>query len=293
MKKGDLITEQETTNVDTRPEKVAIINLIAVIIAALIGFAGGIAPYLLQGNSINNKDVIQSQVPGIMSDNETIVGTINDKSIDFLGEEYDVDAITLVYNESTYIPLKETADFISQKFDIYPKSKEGRDIGSAKPAPKVYLEEFVISGQKSRSKLGHEIKEGDSYQIPWDSYTHKDSSGEKHSHGIYVRSWQYIEIEMNYKIDNGYKGIYGTYTVSFDSININVPTELLFYSVEYGAYGKENERAIGGPFLINGGMEPIDFNINLEGVNTLKIKISSNAGERDEFFVGLVDTYFY
>ena len=118
----------------------------------------------------------------------------------------------------------------------------------------------------------------------------KDSLGNEHNHGIYVRGYREDTYILEYVLDDTYTGIKGLFTLEYESRNTQVESNLKVYSID-DSYEKELLYSTSQPLY--GGIEPISFDFPINGADHIRFEISSGSGDKGEFFLALVDTCFY
>lgn len=124
----------------------------------------------------------------------------------------------------------------------------------------------------------------------WDSSVQKDALGNEHNHGIYVRGYREDTYIIEYVLDDAYIGLKGLFTLEYASRNIQTKSNLKVYSL---GNDREKKLLFNAPQSLYGGIKPIPFDISIYEADHIQIEISSDTGEREEFFLALVDTYFY
>ena len=78
--------------------------------------------------------------------------------------------------------------------------------------------------------------------------------------------------------------------MEYESRNTKIESNLKVYSVNNN---NEKNLLYNTPHSLYGGIKPIPFDFSIEGVDHIRIEISSNSGDRGEFFLALVDACFY
>lgn len=124
----------------------------------------------------------------------------------------------------------------------------------------------------------------------WDSTLKKDSLGNEHNHGIYVRSYREDTYIIEYILDDVYTGFKGLFTLEYESRNTTIENNLKVYSINDG---NEKELIYSTPQPLSGGTKPIEFDFPINGTDHIRIEISSGSGDQGEFFLALVDACFY
>ncbi len=130
----------------------------------------------------------------------------------------------------------------------------------------------------------------DGWHKIWDSSRQKDSLGNEHNHGIYIRGYCDDTYVLEYILDDSYIGFKGLFTLEYESRNTKIESNLKVYSVNNN---NEKNLLYNTPHSLYGGIKPIPFDFSIEGVDHIRIEISSNSGDRGEFFLALVDACFY
>lgn len=124
----------------------------------------------------------------------------------------------------------------------------------------------------------------------WDSSRLKDSLGNEHNHGIYVRGYKEDTYALEYILDEEYTGFKGLFTLEYESRNTQIESNLKVYSVNNN---NEKNLLYSTPYSLYGGIKPIPSDFSIEGVDHIRIEISSDSGDRGEFLLALVDSCFY
>lgn len=127
------------------------------------------------------------------------------------------------------------------------------------------------------------------YKI-WDSSLQKDSLGNEHNHGIYVRGFRDDTYILEYILDDTYIGFKGLFTLEYESRNTQVESNLKVYSIDDN---DEKELLYSTPQSLHGGIKPIPFDFLIYDADHIRIEISSASGDRGEFLLALVDACFY
>lgn len=124
----------------------------------------------------------------------------------------------------------------------------------------------------------------------WDSTLQKDSLGAEHNHGICVRGYREDISIIDYIPDDTYTGLKGTFTLEYESRNVQIESYVKFYSINSD---QEKTLLYSVEQPLSGGIPPISFDFPVNGTDHLRIEISSGAGNSGEFLLALVDTCFY
>lgn len=134
-------------------------------------------------------------------------------------------------------------------------------------------------------------KESEGYYELWNANTQKDSLGNEHNHGVRIRSFRGDTYALEYVLDRAYSGIKGIFALEFEYRNVQIANTLKIFTID-DQYEKHLLYSTDQP--LQGGIIPIDFDVPFESdVDHIRIEITSADGPSDEFFVALVDTYFY
>ena len=109
----------------------------------------------------------------------------------------------------------------------------------------------------------------------------KDNIGETHNDCFYLHEsyWDYSSIWATYRINGEYKKIRGTYFLTFDNRTSNKERVLNIYGDDILLYTA----------TMSNGIEPIDFDVDISGVNYLKISINPGNSK----VVRLSEVYLY
>lgn len=130
----------------------------------------------------------------------------------------------------------------------------------------------------------------DGWHRVWQTNSDKDSLGNDHQHGIYIRAYRDDTYVLEYILDDTYVGFSGLFTLDYDSRNIQIDTTLKIYSIDNN---REKTLLYESDKPLSGGIRPIEFDFGLKGATDIWIEVSSGAGDNGEFFVALVDSCFY
>lgn len=152
---------------------------------------------------------------------------------------------------------------------------------------KLWIDQLDIFYHEGRHKSG---SNSDGWHKIWDSSFQKDSLGDEHNHGIYVRGYREDMYILEYILDEAYSGLAGLFTLEYESRNTQIESNLKVYSID-----ENNEKGLlySTEQPLYGGVRPIPFDFPIYGADHIRIEISSGSGSSGEFHLALVDTFFY
>lgn len=155
-------------------------------------------------------------------------------------------------------------------------------------ASKIWIDQLDVFYTEGKNVNGNTSQ---GWHTIWDSSIHKDSLNDEHSHGIYIRSYAGDIYVLEYILDDSYTGFQGLFTLEYNSRNTQVGSNLKVYSVDEDS--NEKDLLYSTQKSLYGGIEPIPFDFPIYGRKHIRIEISSDTGDPEEIFLGLVDACFY
>lgn len=237
--------------------------------------------YLLKSiDDLNAKnDALSNQIVELKSD-------LSDSQISYsdLQELYDASKNQYAELNQSYIELdKRYQKLLIETGQTDTTTAPNKTVTEAK-----WLDQLDIFYQEGKHISG---SASDGWCKIWDSSLQKDSLGDEHNHGIYVRGYREDIYIIEYTLDDIYTGFKGLFTLEYESRNVQIESNFKVYSVD----DENGERNLlySTPQSLYGGVKPISFDFPTYGAEHIRIEISSGSGDKGEFLLALVDTCFY
>lgn len=286
-------------------------------ICTVVASAIGIVSYSIGGNIEKSKMETTINQSGIITinQNENSMDTIERILNEYVNVQNDYNSMSIEYTnlKNDYdISISENKELIAQlNFlktenesikELYNNLESAyqkllKDSGNTNSSPdledivvdKVWIDQLDIFYQEGKHISGS-ISDG--WCKAWDSSVQKDSLGNEHNHGIYVRGYREDTYIIEYILDDAYIGFSGLFTLEYESRNTQTKSNLKVYSL--GSDG-EKELLYNTQQSLHGGIKPITFDVPIYAADHIRIEISSDVGvgDREEFFLALVDACFY
>ena len=152
----------------------------------------------------------------------------------------------------------------------------------------IWIDQLDIFYQEGKNING---RKSEGWCKIWDSSFQKDSLGDNHTHGIYIRGFREDTYIIDYILDETFTGLKGLFTLEYESRNTQIENNLKVYALNENS--EKTELLYETPQSLQGGVEPIPFDFPINSARHIRIEISSGDGEYGEFFLALVDTCFY
>lgn len=261
--------------------RAAFIQAGSVIVAAIIGLFG----YNYINNLVENIDDLNAQNDTLSNQITELRADLRDAQISYsdLQELYDTSVSQYAELNQAYLEL----DKKYQKLLIETGNIDTSSASSAMIAETKWLDQLDIFYQEGKHISG---SVSDGWCKIWDPSLQKDSLGDEHNHGIYVRGYREDTYIIEYTLNDVYTGFKGLFTLEYESRNVQIESNLKVYSVDEDG---EKELLYNTQKPLCGGVKPIPFDFPIYGADHIRIEISSGSGDKGEFQLALVDACFY
>ena len=170
----------------------------------------------------------------------------------------------MIYNGSTYLPVRALTGMLTDKEVNWDQKSMSVYIGKKPVADSTPLNELKSydSGGGVEMKTGKDaiFKNLDETITPFNSIRGEEFGLYQHPHYII------------YKLDSNYSCINGKYIIPRISLGYEASLKMEFYTVD-----KDNNETLLKSYEANAGEEPLDIEVNVVGVDYLKIKFNTKA----------------
>lgn len=259
-------------------------GLVATILAAIISG-------LFNVFSINYIDKLMNNIDTLTEEKEDLTSQLYNTQSELSNIEKLYSEQRQQYSdiENEYLQLNKSFNELEGKYEEIVNSGEKVEpiITEEDTNDKIWIDKIDIFYQEGRHISG--IK-SDGWCKIWDPSVQKDSLGNEHNHGIYVRGFREDTYILEYILEDAYVGFKGLFTLEYESRNIPILNNLKIYGIKDD---EERELLYSTEQALHGGIKPIPFDAPVYGYDHVRIEISSDTGKGGEFFIGLVDACFY
>ena len=261
-------------------------HIVAAIISGIFSIIVGVYSYNHISYLLKNIDDLNVKNEALSNQIVELKSDLNDSQTSYseLQELYDASKSQYSELNQSYIEL----DKRYQKLLIETGQADTEAIPGNIVTEVKWLDQLDIFYQEGKHISG---STSDGWCKMWDSSFQKDSLGNEHNHGIYVRGYRDDTYIIEYTMDGIYTRFKGLFTLEYESRNVQIQSNLKVYSID----DENGERNLlySTPQSLYGGVKPISFDFPTYGAEHIRIEISSGPGDRGEFLLALVDACFY
>jgi len=202
----------------------------------------------------------------------------------------------LVYNGTTYLPVRAVGEAFNSNVK-WDGSKNSVYIG------KINAEDYNVSLSKlDYLSESHQIQwggsdwgtYGDNSISPWNEESDRDNTGANYENGLLFEmigsgtgGTHGLESEREYLLNQKYKSFQGNFVLHYESRSSTDAHAVL------KVYG--DDKLLYTSDVLEKGTLPISFNVNVQGVNKLKIKVTNTEMDMkysDKLYFGIVNAGF-